>query len=60
MRRKVRDTLSFQQETQYIRNKVLEVAKNFAGSNLKFVISNEEEFEEEIKSLGFEVYNLIK
>merc|ERR1712141_399603 len=32
----------------------LEVAKKFVGSNLKFAISNEEEYEEEIKKLGFE------
>ncbi|TRY73095.1 hypothetical protein TCAL_00905 [Tigriopus californicus] len=41
-------------DTQFIRKKVLEVAKNFLGSNLKFAISNEEEYEEEIKALGFE------
>ncbi len=41
-------------DTQFIRKKVLEVAKDFVGSNLKFVIANEEEFEEEIKALGFE------
>ena len=35
-------------DTQYIRNKVLEVAKHYAGSNLKFAISNEEEFEDEV------------
>ena len=29
------------------------MAKNFVGSNLKFAISNEEEFEDEIKALGF-------
>merc|ERR1712117_482527 len=40
--------------TQYIRNKIVEVAKKFVGSNLKFAISNEEEYEEEIKKLGFE------
>ena len=36
-------------DTQYIRKKVLEVAKDFVGSNLKFTIANEEEFEDEIK-----------
>ncbi len=41
-------------ETQYIRNKVVEVAKSFVGSNLKFAICNEDEYEEEIKKLGFE------
>ncbi len=41
-------------DTQFIRKKVLEVAKNFVGSNLKFAIANEEEFEDEIKALGFE------
>lgn len=44
----------FVKDTQFIRKKVLEVAKNFVGSNLRFAISNEEEFEDEIKSLGFE------
>lgn len=44
----------YTQDTQYIRNKVVQVAKNFVGSNLKFAISNEEEYETEIKSLGFE------
>ena len=29
------------------------MAKNFVGSNLKFAMSNEDEFEDEIKSLGF-------
>ena len=43
----------FVKDTQYIRNMVLEVAKRFYGSNLKFAISNEEEFEDEIKALGF-------
>ena len=41
-------------DTQFIRKKVLEVAKEFKGSNLRFAISNEEEFEDEIKALGFE------
>lgn len=41
-------------DTQFIRNKVLAVAKDFVGSNLKFAISNEEEFEAEIKALGLE------
>lgn len=41
-------------DTQYIRKKIVEAAKEFVGSNLKFAISNEEEFEEEIKKLGFE------
>ena len=31
-------------DTQFVRKKVLEVAKNFVGSNLKFAIANEEEF----------------
>ncbi len=33
---------------------LLQVAKHFAGSNLKFAICNEDEFADEIKSLGFE------
>lgn len=41
-------------DTQYVRKKILEVAKDFVGSNLRFAISNEEEFEDEIKALGFE------
>jgi len=44
----------FTKDTQYIRNKVVLVARNFLGSNLRFAISNEEEYAEEIKSLGFE------
>ena len=30
------------------------MAKKFVGSNLKFAISNEEEYEDEVKKLGFE------
>merc|ERR1712038_1093956 len=41
-------------DTQFIRNKVLEIAKHFVDSNLKFAIANEEEFEDEIKSLALE------
>ncbi len=41
-------------DTQFIRKKVLEVAKNFVGSNLKFAIANEDEWEDEIKAFGFE------
>merc|ERR1711899_309575 len=44
----------FTKDTQYIRNKVILIARNFVGSNLKFAISNEEEYAEEIKALGFE------
>merc|ERR550539_1059728 len=44
----------FRTETQYTRSMILEVAKKFKGSNLKFAISNEEEFEDEIKALGLE------
>jgi len=44
----------FTKDTQYIRNKIVQVAKNFVGSNLRFATSNEEEFAEEIKALGFE------
>merc|ERR1711963_118513 len=44
----------FRKDTQFIRNQILEVAKKFKGSNLKFAISNEEEFEDEIKALGLE------
>ena len=40
--------------TQFVRDKVLGVAKEFVGSNLKFAVSNEDEFEDEIKNLGFE------
>jgi protein disulfide-isomerase A4 len=39
----------FLKDTQYIRNKIVEVAKKFSTSNLKFAISNEVEFEDEIK-----------
>jgi len=44
----------FIEDTQFIRNQIIEVAKHFLGSNLKFAISNEEEFETEIKALGLE------
>lgn len=44
----------FRTDTQFTRNMILEVAKKFKGSNLKFAISNEEEFEDEIKALGLE------
>ena len=37
-------------DTQYIRKKIVAAAKDFVGSNLKFAISNEEEYEVEIKS----------
>ncbi len=40
--------------TQFVRDKVLAVAKKYQGSNLRFAVSNEDEFEDEIKSLGFE------
>jgi len=40
-------------DTQYVRKMILEVAQHFVGSNLKFAMSNEDEFEDEIKSLGF-------
>ena len=39
----------FLKDTQFIRNKIVEVAKKFSTSNLKFAISNEVEFEDEIK-----------
>merc|ERR1712073_48712 len=41
-------------DTQYIRNKVVQVSKNFLGSNLKFAISSEDEYADEIQKLGFE------
>jgi protein disulfide-isomerase A4 len=41
-------------DTQYIRNKIVNVAENFLGSNLKFAISNDAEYEAEIKTLGFQ------
>jgi len=44
----------FTKDTTYIRNKVVLVARHFLGSNLRFAISNEEEYAEEIQSLGFE------
>ena len=37
-------------DTQFIRNKIVEVAKKYGTSNLKFAISNEVEFEDEIRS----------
>jgi len=41
-------------DTQYIRKKIVEIAKHFTDSNLRFAISNEDEYEEELKSLGLE------
>eukprot|EP00088_Acartia_fossae_P059160 TRINITY_DN6994_c0_g1_i2.p1 TRINITY_DN6994_c0_g1~~TRINITY_DN6994_c0_g1_i2.p1 ORF type:complete len:684 (+),score=152.98 TRINITY_DN6994_c0_g1_i2:49-2100(+) len=41
-------------DTQYIREKVLAVAKHFRNSTLSFCISNEEEFTDELKALGLE------
>jgi len=41
-------------DTQFIRKKILDIAKHFVDSNLKFAIANEDEFEDEIKSLGLE------
>lgn len=38
-------------DTQFVRKKVLEVAKVFQNSNAKFAISNEEEYLEELRSL---------
>ena len=42
----------YTKDTQYIRNKIVQVAKNFVGSNLKFAISSEDEYADEIKKLG--------
>ena len=39
--------------TEFTTESSLQVAKNFVGSNLKFAMSNEDEYEDEIKSLGF-------
>merc|ERR1739844_494988 len=44
----------YTKDTQYIRNKVVQVSKNFLGSNLKFGISSEDEYADEIQKLGFE------
>jgi len=44
----------FVKDTQFIRNKIVDIAKHFTDSNLKFAISNEDEFEDELKSLGLE------
>ena len=41
-------------DTQFIRKKILEIGKHFVDSNLKFAIANEDEYEDEIKSLGLE------
>ncbi len=40
-------------DTQHIRDKVVEVAKKYGSSGLKFAISSDEEFESEIKTFGF-------
>ncbi len=34
---------------------MLEVAKDYVGSNIRFAISNEEDYEEELKPFGFQV-----
>ncbi|XP_057369864.1 LOW QUALITY PROTEIN: probable protein disulfide-isomerase A4 [Daphnia carinata] len=39
-------------DTQFIRKKVLEVAKIFQNSNAKFAISNEDEYLDELRSLN--------
>jgi protein disulfide-isomerase A4 len=39
---------------QFVRNKIVEIAKHFKDSNLRFAISSEDEFEDEIKQLGLE------
>ncbi|XP_023336039.1 probable protein disulfide-isomerase A4 [Eurytemora carolleeae] len=44
----------FVKDTQFVREKVLKVAKYFIDSNLRFALSNEEEFEDELKALGLE------
>ena len=44
----------FMVDTQFIRKKVVEIAKHFTDSNLKFAISNEDEFEDELKAIGLE------
>jgi len=44
----------FLKDTQFIRKKIVEIAKHFTDSNLKFAISNEDEYEDELKSLGLE------
>jgi len=43
----------FVKDTQFIRKKIIDVAKKYTTSNLRFAISNEAEFEEEIAALGF-------
>jgi len=44
----------FVKDTQFIRKKIVEIAKHFTDSNLKFAVSNEDEFEDELKALGLE------
>merc|ERR1712130_912931 len=44
----------FKVDTQFIRKKIVEIAKHFVDSYLKFAISNEDEYEDELKSLGLE------
>jgi len=41
-------------DTQFIREKILSVAKHFVDSNLRFALSNEDEYEDELKALGLE------
>jgi len=44
----------FLKDTQFIRKKIVEIAKHFTDSNLKFAISNEDAYEDELKALGLE------
>ena len=41
-------------DTQFVRKKIVEIARHFTESNLRFAISNEDEFEDELKSIGLE------
>ena len=41
-------------DTQFIRKKIVGIARHFTDSNLRFAISNEDEFEDELKSIGLE------
>jgi hypothetical protein len=48
------DDAQYTLDTQHVRDMVLDVAKDYAATKLRFAISEEEDFAEEIKSLGLD------
>lgn len=43
---------NYVRDTQIIRKKILAVAKIYKDTNIRFAVSNEEEYAEELKALG--------